>query len=80
MGLVTIPAWLCSLITAARQRFDFARQRRKMQRFAQLDGRFPADIGLTASEVERGYCLRETGVFVGGEGLTTGRKPASYSK
>lgn len=46
--------WLRRLTESVRDRFDFERQRSEMLRFAQLDERFPADIGLTADELERG--------------------------
>ena len=43
------PAW--TFAVDLRRRWRQAAWRRQMQRYAQLDPRFPADIGLTAEEV-----------------------------
>lgn len=43
----TAPAWPFGL----RQKWRQAASRRRMQRYAQLDPRFPGDIGLTPEEV-----------------------------
>ena len=48
------PAWPPHLIGIARRRFQEEGRRKQMQRFAELDPRFAADIGLTPDEVWQG--------------------------
>ena len=54
------PAWPSQLYRIARRRFEAEARRRQMQRFAELDGRFAADIGLTADEVDQGRPRRDS--------------------
>ncbi len=48
------PGWPSKLYRIARRRFLAEARRRQMRRFAELDPRFAADIGLTADEVLQG--------------------------
>jgi hypothetical protein len=48
------PAWPPHLYRIARRRFEAEARRGQMQRLAELDPRFAADIGLTADEVAQG--------------------------
>jgi hypothetical protein len=52
MTMLRAPDW--TFAVDLRRRWRQAALRRQMQRYAQLDPRFPADIGLTAEEV--GFC------------------------
>ncbi len=48
------PGWPSKLYRIARRRLLAEARRRQMRRFAELDPRFAADIGLTADEVLQG--------------------------